>query len=231
MPTLTHPRTDVHERRDSSGEAGWEALNGRDGSVPPIDREQGGGGPGAEGGAYREATRTARVGAWVLVAAVTMLFVGFSSTYLVRRTGPGWVQGPMPPILYLNTAVLAASSLWLELARRAGLHGRVARLTRYLAGAWAAGLLFVVGQVVAWWQMAQQGLLPASGPHASFFYLLSGMHALHVLAGLVWLGIGWARSRRVLSYGPVQPTVESGAIFWHFMGVLWLYLWFLLFGA
>ncbi len=230
MPTLTHPRTDVRDRRDTSGEPEWEGLP--DGSsVPPVDGDEGGGGSGAEGAAYREATRTARVGAWVLVAAVTMLFVGFSSTYLVRRTGPGWVQGPMPPILYLNTAALVASSLWLERARRAGRQGRVVDLTRHLAAAAGAGLLFVVGQSMAWWQMAQDGRLPASGPHASFFYLLSGMHALHVLAGLVWLGIGWVRSRRVLSYAPVAPTVESGAIFWHFMGVLWLYLWFLLFGA
>lgn len=230
MPTATEERT--RTAREAAGPDGAAPGLTADGGLgPPGPGEGGGGGPSGGEVPAEAGVRTALLGTWALVAAVTMLFVGFTSTYLVRRTGPGWVEGPMPPILYANTAALALSSVALEAARRAGREGRVAALTRRLGGAAALGALFLAGQATAWWQLMSRGLLPASGPHASFFYLLSGMHALHVAAGLVWLVLAWARSRRVLAYAEVRAAVESAAVFWHFIGVLWLYLWALLFWA
>ena len=220
---VSHP-----ERLDGGLEDGRleELLGG--GGVPPS----GGAGDGREpgGGAADPAmARTAVMGTWALVAAVTMLFVGFTSTYLVRRTGPGWLESPMPAILYLNTAVILASSGVLERARRRGRAGCMAALTRGVAAALALGAVFLAGQAAAWWQLHSRGLTLAWGPHVSFFYLLSAMHALHLLAGLGWLALGWARSRRALAYGEVRPTVEASAVFWHFIGALWVYLWILLF--
>lgn len=224
-------QTVTKERAQAAGGAGY--LDGfpqgglLGGGSPPPDGRRCGHGP--DGESYRAAARTAVVGAWLLVAAVAMLFVGFTSTYLVRRTGPGWLDGPMPALLYLNPAAILASSAVLERGRMLGRAGRIGGLSRCLLWAAALGAAFVAGQAAAWWQLFSQGLTPAWGPHVSFFYLLSGMHALHVLAGLGWLALGWARSRRALAYDEVRATVDSGAVFWHFVGVLWVYLWGLLF--
>lgn len=195
------------------------------GTAPPPD------GAGGEWGGSEEERRAqaAVVGAWALVAAVTMLFVGFTATYLVRRSGPGWFDGPMPGLLYLNTGVILASSAVLERARRQGRRGNGAALARGLAVTVGLGSAFVLGQAGAWWQMVRQGLTLSSGPHPSFFYLLSGMHALHVAAGMGWLATAWARARRAPGYGAVRASIDSAAVFWHFVGVLWVYLWALLF--
>ena len=128
----------------------------------------------------------------------------------------------LPPILYLNTLVLLASSFTLAAARRRitavsvrdGLPGLYVTL--------GLGLLFVTGQILAWRQLAAQGLFLATSPSSAFFYVFTALHGLHVLGGLAGLLYVLRRLRRV---GPV-PTTALGAatLYWHFMDVLWLYL-------
>jgi cytochrome c oxidase subunit 3 len=173
-----------------------------------------------------------RTGIWVGLAAITMSFAALTSALIVRQgTASDWRHFTLPSVLYLNTLILLASSVTLEVAKRrlAGFAlGRERRISRPLAGLAATlllGLAFVAGQYLAWQQLRAQGLFLATNPSSSFFYLLTALHALHVLGGLAGLSLV---INRLLRSTLRRSTVDVTAYYWHFMGVLWLYLFLLL---
>jgi cytochrome c oxidase subunit 3 len=161
-------------------------------------------------------SRPAETGVWVAIATISMTFAALTSAMVVRgAAAPDWRHFRLPPILYLNTLVLLVSSLTLESARR-----RVA--VRGLRITLGLGLLFVAGQLVAWRQLAAQGLFLATSPSSAFFYVFTALHALHVLGGLA--GLVYVQ-RRLRPAGPAPATAfQAASLYWHFMGVLWLYL-------
>jgi len=137
----------------------------------------------------------------------------------------------LPPILYLNTALILCSSVTLEIARRrvATFMGGVAlpgeSPARWLYITLVFGLLFVAGQYVAWVRLRAEGLYLATNPSSSFFYLLTAAHVLHVLGGLAGLlyVIGKVRKSQLR-----RSTLDATARYWHFVDVLWVYLLLLL---
>jgi cytochrome c oxidase subunit 3 len=160
--------------------------------------------------------RPAETGVWIAIATISMTFAALTSAMVVRGSAaPDWRHFRLPPVLYFNTAVLLASSAVLEAGRR-----RIAaHLVRVTLG---LGALFVAGQVVAWRQLAAQGLFLATGPSSAFFYVFTALHGLHVLGGLVGLLYVLHRLRRTVGVAPT--ALGAAALYWHFMGVLWLYL-------
>lgn len=181
--------------------------------------------PGGDGGEPRAApVQSARIGVWLLAGTITILFGAFTSTYLARRGGPDWQVGPMPAVLWLSTAVLLASSAAMEWARAGGRRGSADVLRNGLLGTTSLGLAFLVCQVFAWRQLATAGVYLSSNPHSSFFFLLTGAHALHLAGGILALfyALWKVRAAGLALADPV-------ATYWHFMGGLWLYLFVLLF--
>lgn len=152
------------------------------------------------------------IGLAAFLATVIMLFTAFTASMLIRRTSPDWQPIALPTLLWVNTAFLAAGSASIERARRSRAPETWIVVTMFF------GLLFLIGQIVAWADMAANGLLSRSNPHASFFCLLTTVHGLHFLGGLVALGWAWARPSRV----------GACAVYWHFMGGVWIYLLILL---
>ena len=127
----------------------------------------------------------------------------------------------------MNTAVLVASSVTLELARRevgafmGGLRTQSTKPTRWLYITLFLGLLFVAGQYVAWVQLRAQGLYLATNPNSSFFYVLTAVHALHVTGGLG----GLVRVIHRLNKSILRKSsLDATSTYWHFMGGLWVYL-------
>jgi cytochrome c oxidase subunit III len=176
----------------------------------------------------------ARTGVWIGIAAIAMSFAAYTSAFVVRRGGaPDWQHLSLPPILYLNTLVLLASSMTLERGRRlltADAQWRTAATSRapgWLRLTLGLGLLFLLGQLIAWRQLAAQGLYLSSGPSSGFFYLLTALHGLHLLGGIIALIYAMHRVRLP---APVLPSgvVDATALYWHFMDGLWLYLLLLL---
>ncbi|HSP05772.1 MAG TPA: cytochrome c oxidase subunit 3 [Acidobacteriota bacterium] len=172
----------------------------------------------------------ARTGIWVGLSAITMSFAAFTSAMFVSQgSAPEWKHIALPPILYANTLVLIASSVILQIARkRVAAFARGADSRKTIPLAWLAatlilGLVFVAGQSVAWLQLRAEGLYLATSLSLSFFYVFTVMHALHVLGGLA----GVARVIRKLNT-PVlslrKSTMDATSYYWHFMGILWLYL-------
>jgi cytochrome c oxidase subunit 3 len=179
--------------------------------------------------AHAEASRS---GIWVGICTITMSFMAFISALYVRQgSSTDWTHIVLPRILYFNTLALLVSSVALELSRRAlaPVHGSeldrgaVRRGLGCLTATLALGLFFVAGQYEAWRQLAAQGLYLATNANSSFYYVLTAMHGLHLLAGIGALLL--VISRLVVAGNRFRrSTFEATAIYWHFMGVLWLYL-------
>jgi cytochrome c oxidase subunit III len=188
---------------------------------PPSLPEDGGGGHGIFGD-------TTRFGLLAFMGTVSMLFVGFTSAYIVRRASADWRPLAAPPLLWVNSIVLLASSATLEGARRRFRDWDLRGAQGFVAATGGLGLLFVIGQLGAWRALAAQGVFLASNPHSSFFYMLTGLHALHLLGGLVWFATAAFRMRR-MAYAPGTDALGLFALYWHFLSALWLYLLYLLF--
>jgi cytochrome c oxidase subunit 3 len=181
------------------------------------------------------------------VSGIVMIFISFTSAYVVRQGLPtldprtntllhDWYPVPLPGILLVNTLVLLLSSVSMEFARRQA--AREAALARTAPDAalpsgekisWLAltivlGVSFLVGQWMAWRDLAAGGFYVASSPSSSFVYLLTGMHGVHLLGGiLALLAAGAAAAlRRPLESRAVMLDVTGW--YWHFMALLWVYV-------
>jgi cytochrome c oxidase subunit III len=223
MATTVHepPRIDEgldRERLSSnSGNGGWRNLVPTDGSLRAVQQY---------------ASPPASTGIWVALAAISMSFAALTSALVVRKgSSLDWRHFSLPSILYLNTLVLLASSVTLEIARRriatfmGGTRTGVANPARWLYVTLSLGLLFVAGQYAAWRQLSAQGLYLATNPSSSFFYVFTAAHALHVLGGLG----GLVRVLRELGNSVLRrSTLDATSRYWHFMDVLWIYLLLLL---
>lgn len=193
--------------------------------LPPVGGGWGDGG-GGQPGANRRASMT---GLFVLLTATTMVFAAFTSAFWVRRgLSNDWATTPLPAVLWLNTVVLLASSAMLEIARRALKAAKRTDFNRYWTVGTVLGVLFLLGQALAWRELRDAGVFIASNPSSSFFYVLTAAHALHILGGVSALTYVDVKALS-LQLGPGKRTaVDVSALFWHFLDGLWVYLMILL---
>lgn len=219
----------------------------------PIDPDWGGG-EGRGGGddslpSYPERLRRARLAVCVLLASVVMVFVGFTSLMLARRGGThydsstgdyvsDWRPTPLPiTLLLVNTGVLALSSASLEVARRrARRHVALRSLNvpgvslgperefPWLSATVLLGAVFLGGQLRAWEELHRQGIYMTTVISDSFFFILTGAHAVHLVAGMIALLAAGLIAEARRSPENYRLVLDATSTFWHSMGVLWLYL-------
>jgi cytochrome c oxidase subunit III len=173
---------------------------------------------------------TAKIGLGVFLAVVGCLFALFTSAYFMRMELSDWRPLPLPNLLWFNTGVLVLSSVALQCAVVAARKGRMdtVRLGLVTAGLTAIG--FLVGQLFAWRILADEGFLLSSNPANSFFYLITGLHGLHILGGLAGLGRTTIKAWSGAPMARVRVGVEMCAMYWHFLLFVWLGL-FVLFAG
>jgi len=169
---------------------------------------------------------------WVVLFAISMMFAAFTSALVVRKgSSLDWRTFTLPPVLFLNSLTLIASSVTLEVSRRriaafmGNMQNRAENPARWLYVTLFLGMLFVAGQYVAWSQLRAEGLYLATNPSSSFFYVLTVTHVFHVLGGLG--GLVYV-IRKLNKSSLRRSTLEAAARYWHFMDLLWLYLLLLL---
>lgn len=175
-----------------------------------------------------------RIGTLVSLASIAMLFTSLSSAYIVRSgVTYDWYPIAVPRVMFGSTALLILGSVSIEIARRKLKHSLSGAYSRYLLLTLLLGLGFLVSQLFAWRQLAAQGIYISTHPHSSFFYVLTGTHAVHIMGGLLALVFVWRRSLRPLDEARLiakrQAAADAISIYWHFMGALWIYLFLLLF--
>jgi cytochrome c oxidase subunit 3 len=171
----------------------------------------------------------AQIGLWVFMGVMGSLFLLFGLAYVMRITYADWrMMPPVPWQLWLSTALLAAGSIgWQAAAARAS-NGRRNAALLWGGLALLSALAFIASQLAAWRVLAQAGHVVAAHPGSSFFYLLTAMHGLHLLGGV--LAAVWLLWR--LRHGPAQYAAQALGLcaqYWHLLLLLWLYLFLLLF--
>lgn len=163
---------------------------------------------------------------WVGIATIIMMFGAFTSAYIVRRASGNWYEFKLPDIFFLNTLVILASSLTLHGSYRAFKNGLEKRYKSLLLLTMALGLAFVVLQYQGWVALNAMGATFTINPSSSFVFVISGLHAAHVLGGIAALVVASAHAY----YLPFKPTprrqlrFELVAQYWHFVDLLWVYL-------
>lgn len=175
-----------------------------------------------------------RIGMWVALAAILMMFTSLTSAYIVRAaSGTDWRPIAMPRILLLSTALIVISSAAIEAARRKLKAGFESAYRKWLWLTTTLGVGFLVSQLLAWRQLVRQGVYVASNPHSSFFYLLTATHGVHLLGGLLALAYLLVRTRKPSEDDEIREKRQASAgavtLYWHFMDALWIYLFLLLF--
>jgi cytochrome c oxidase subunit 3 len=230
------------------------------GGKPPVDRRPTGGGGDGENWDNQPSGRRGprelliryRLGVLFALAGDLMFFVALVSAFFVRQTtghfdvhgnfANDWRPLAVPPILWLNTAVLLLSSVTMETARRQLFHeidvmeewlglGRpaVKRAAPWLVATLALGLLFLAGQWVAWEQLVREGFrFMSPDPSSHFFYLITGIHGLHLLLGIFGLTAALVALFKLKKIEYRQVAVDCAAWYWHTMGVFWIFLFVLL---
>jgi cytochrome c oxidase subunit III len=207
-----------------------------------LGMSRGGDGGSQHGARSRVSTLPAGVvpsqtGIWIAVAAISMMFAALTSAMVVRQgAARDWEHFQLPRILYFNTLILVLSSVTLEISRRRFAQdldlGRKesyrdarpsAQAMRWLYITIGLGLIFVLGQLVAWRELAAQGLFLATIPSSSFFYVLTAVHGLHLLGGVTALAYVLYRLSQNLG-ARQRASLGVASVYWHFMDGLWIYL-------
>jgi cytochrome c oxidase subunit III len=171
----------------------------------------------------------AKIALWVFLGVATSLFALFVSAYAMRLGGlPDWTPLPRPRLLMLNTALLVGASLAMQWTVNAARRSEGDKVRR---GLWASGLLtfgFLAGQLFVWKQLNDAGYFLSSSAATAFFYLLTAVHGLHVLGGLVAWARASARAWRGSDPARIKLGVELCATYWHYLLAVWVVLYALL---
>ncbi|HEX7176935.1 MAG TPA: cytochrome c oxidase subunit 3 [Pyrinomonadaceae bacterium] len=203
-------------------------------------RKNGGGGDRSPGGGGEEGERWSpdryRIGVYVGLASIVMMFTALASAYIVRAglpTSTDWRPTAMPSVVVVSTVLIVISSLTMMLAQKSLGRGDEQPFRRWLALTLLLGLAFLGSQLLAWRQLVAQGVYLATNPHSSFFYVLTGLHGLHLLGGILGLSYLLLRAARGAGGGEAgakrRAVSHMVGVYWHFMDGLWVFLFMLLF--
>jgi cytochrome c oxidase subunit 3 len=164
---------------------------------------------------------------WVGIASILMMFAGFTSAYIIKKNQSNWLEFSLPPIFWVSTMVILLSSLTIYIAAKSFKARNMVRYRALLTITAALGVLFVVLQWTGFKYLAERGVKligSGSNPAGSFLGVITGVHMVHVLGGVIALLVMFikAYSSRKKSYSPIPIEVMS--IYWHFVDALWIYL-------
>jgi cytochrome c oxidase subunit III len=168
---------------------------------------------------------------WLIIVSIIMMFAAFTSAYLVRRAEGNWLEFDLPNILLINTAIIALSSVTMQMAHNAAAADNIARLRLMLYLTFTLGIVFLIGQWNAWADLVNNNVFfggETSNPSGSFMYVLTGVHAFHIITGLLYLVFVIAASLQYKVHSKKMLRIQLCTIYWHFLGGLWLYLYLFL---
>ncbi len=167
-----------------------------------------------------------KFGLWIALASITMMFGAFTSAYIVRRAAGNWLEFELPNIFFVSTIVLLVSSLLLHLSFKAYKAGQEKKYKTLFVGAFILGLTFVVFQFMGWKELFSVGIDLKGNPSGAFLYMITGVHAVHVVGGLVALTIGMiiAFTKRYRITERRKINFELTLQYWHYVDLLWVYL-------
>lgn len=161
---------------------------------------------------------------WVGIGSIIMMFAGLTSAYIVKGNLPGWATIVLPKVFYYSTFVLLASSVTVQGALKAFKERKMREYRLLITVTAGLGGLFILLQGIGFSHLWESGITWKGAGAGQFLYIIFGLHAIHVLGGVITLVVMFMKafSARFRNYNPV--SVELISTYWHFVDVLWLYL-------
>ena len=161
---------------------------------------------------------------WVGIGSILMMFAGLTSAYIVKRNQANWVTFNLPVAFWYSTAVIMASSFTLWMALKAFKERAMAKYRSLMAATLGLGILFIVLQVLGFKQLWQNGITLQANVSYSFLYVIVGLHAAHVIGGVIALIVMSLKAFSIKSRSYSMVPVELISTYWHFVDILWIYL-------
>mgnify|MGYP003813262191 CR=1 FL=1 len=172
----------------------------------------------------RKRTHPTKFTLWVAIAGMVMMFAGLTSAYIVKRSQPNWTGFEMPRVFWYSTAVILISSLTMHLALQAFRQRERKKYRLLLLLTLVLGLLFVALQWIGFQAVWHSGITFSGAGAGQFLYVIAGLHAVHVLGGVIALVVMSAKAISTVRRSYNVIPVEVMSTYWHFVDILWLYL-------
>ncbi|MEO5647506.1 MAG: heme-copper oxidase subunit III [Chitinophagaceae bacterium] len=161
---------------------------------------------------------------WIAIGSIVMMFAGLTSAYIIKRNQANWLSFELPIAFWYSTAAIVISSITIWLAERYFKDREMVKYRQLLIATLVFGVVFIILQVIGFSQMWNRGLTLTKNVSISFLYPIIGLHALHVMGGVIALAVmffrGFNKSKRNYSSIPVEIV----STYWHFVDFLWIYL-------
>jgi cytochrome c oxidase subunit 3 len=161
---------------------------------------------------------------WLFIVSIIMIFAALTSAYLVRRAEGNWLEFELPAIFWINSAILLASSISMQWAYFSAKRDNLNALKVGMVLTVVLAIAFLVGQWYSWVALVDRQVFFVGNPSGSFLYVLTGMHAFHLVTGLVFLLIILVASFQYKIHAKSMVRMEMCTTYWHFLDILWLYL-------
>ena len=161
---------------------------------------------------------------WLFMVTVVMIFAAMTSAYIVRQSEGNWLEYDLPQIFWLTSGIVILSSAFLQFGYASAKKDNLTGLKIGLTGAVILGILFLVGQWYSWVALVDEEVFFVGNPSGSFLYVFTGLHALHLISGVIFLIIVLISSFRYQIHSKAMVRMEMATTYWHFLGGLWLYL-------
>ena len=161
---------------------------------------------------------------WLFMVTVVMLFAAWTSAYIVRQAEGNWLEYDLPGIFWVTSGIVVLSSVFLQWSYYSAKKDNLTNLRIGMVITVILGLAFLVGQWYSWVALVDREVFFVGNPAGSFLYVITGMHALHLISGLLFLIIVLISTFRLKVHSRSLTTLEMATTYWHFLGGLWLYL-------
>jgi cytochrome c oxidase subunit 3 len=165
---------------------------------------------------------------WLFIVSVVMLFASQTSAYLVRRAEGNWMEFQIPAIFSYSSIVLVISSLSMQWAYFSAKKDNFRNLRIAISFTFALGIAFLWMQFQGWKELVAMNVYFVGNPSGSFFYVFTGLHGFHLISGLIVLLVALVSSFRMKVHSKKLTQLEICATYWHFLDLLWIYLFFFL---
>ena len=161
---------------------------------------------------------------WLFIVTVIMIFAALTSAYIVRQADGNWLMFELPDLFLVTTVVILASSGTMHWAYLAVKKDNLESAKIAIAITTVLGVGFLIGQYLAWGELVKDNIFLVGNPSGSFVYIISGLHGLHIVGGVIFLVIVLVSIFRLKVHSKNLLRIEMCATYWHFLDVLWLYL-------
>ncbi|SFT65464.1 cytochrome c oxidase subunit 3 [Algoriphagus locisalis] len=161
---------------------------------------------------------------WLFLVTIVMIFAALTSAYIVRQSEGNWLEYDLPSIFWYTSGIVIISSLFLQYGYYSAKKDNMAGLRTGLGLAVLFGIAFLVGQWYSWVALVDENVFFVGNPSGSFLYVFTGLHAVHLISGVIFLIIVLISTYKYEVHSKSMDTLEMATTFWHFLAALWLYL-------